>query len=115
MNLVRFIIIWLKILVHDVANNEAGADDGETNADNGVDNSNSSDKNNASNPAENTSGSEAETAPQEENKNETNLVNGMRPKFKEAMDSYEAFYDEYCTFMKKYNDVAVFVWLRIDD
>lgn len=28
---------------------------------------------------------------------------GMRPEFKEAMDSYEAFYDEYCDFMKKYN------------
>ena len=27
----------------------------------------------------------------------------MRPEFKEAMDSYEAFYDEYCEFMKKYN------------
>lgn len=30
------------------------------------------------------------------------LVDGMRPEFKEAMDSYEAFYDEYCDFMKKY-------------
>ena len=32
------------------------------------------------------------------------LVDGMRSEFKEAMDSYEAFYDEYCDFMKKYND-----------
>lgn len=30
------------------------------------------------------------------------LVDGMRPEFKEAMDSYEAFYDEYCDIMKKY-------------
>lgn len=30
------------------------------------------------------------------------LVDGMRPEFKEAMDSYEAFYDEYCNIMKKY-------------
>lgn len=30
------------------------------------------------------------------------LVNGMRPSFKEAMDSYEAFYDKYCEIMKKY-------------
>lgn len=30
------------------------------------------------------------------------LVDGMRPEFKEAMDSYEAFYDEYCDVMKKY-------------
>lgn len=34
----------------------------------------------------------------------TDLVDGMRPEFKEAMDSYEAFYDEYCNFMKKYAD-----------
>lgn len=31
------------------------------------------------------------------------LVNGMRPEFKEAMDSYEAFFNEYCEFMKRYN------------
>lgn len=32
------------------------------------------------------------------------LVEGMRPEFKEAMDSYETFYNEYCDFMKKYAD-----------
>ena len=26
----------------------------------------------------------------------------MRPEFKEAMDSYEAFFDEYVAFMEKY-------------
>lgn len=30
-----------------------------------------------------------------------NLVDGMRPEIKEALDSYEAFFDEYCNFMKK--------------
>ncbi len=30
-------------------------------------------------------------------------VNGIRPSFKEAVDSYEAFFDEYCAFMEKYN------------
>ncbi len=30
------------------------------------------------------------------------LVDGMRPEFKEAMDAYEAFYDEYCEFLKAY-------------
>lgn len=30
------------------------------------------------------------------------LVNGMRAEFKTAMDGYEAFFDEYCAFMKKY-------------
>lgn len=28
----------------------------------------------------------------------------IRPEFKEAMDNYEAFFDEYCEFMKKYNE-----------
>lgn len=27
---------------------------------------------------------------------------GIRPEFREVMDSYEAFIDEYCAFMKKY-------------
>ena len=30
-------------------------------------------------------------------------IAGIRPEFKEAMDSYEAFYDEYCHLMKQYN------------
>ena len=30
------------------------------------------------------------------------LVDGMRPEFKEAMDAYEAFYNEYCDFMVEY-------------
>ena len=29
---------------------------------------------------------------------------GIRPEFKEAMDSYEKFFDEYVAFMKKYNE-----------
>ena len=28
---------------------------------------------------------------------------GIRPEFKAAMDSYEAFYAEYCDFMKKFS------------
>ncbi len=38
-----------------------------------------------------------------ENEN-AELVNGMRPEFKEAMDSYESFYNEYCDFLKKYSE-----------
>lgn len=34
----------------------------------------------------------------------TGLVDGMRPEFKKAMDSYEEFMNEYCDFMKKYAD-----------
>lgn len=37
-----------------------------------------------------------------ENDTSDALSNDMRPEFKEAMDSYEAFYDEYCEFMKKF-------------
>lgn len=40
--------------------------------------------------------------PSEDTTSSGELVNGMRPEFKEAMDSYEAFFDEYCGFMKKY-------------
>lgn len=29
-------------------------------------------------------------------------VNGMRPEFRQAMDSYEEIMNEYCDFMKKY-------------
>lgn len=29
-------------------------------------------------------------------------TDGIRPEFKEALDSYEEFFDEYCEFMKKY-------------
>ena len=31
-------------------------------------------------------------------------VDGMRPEFKKAMDSYEEFMTEYCEFMKKYGE-----------
>ena len=31
-------------------------------------------------------------------------INGLRPEFKEAMDAYEAFYDEYCDFMLEYKE-----------
>lgn len=41
----------------------------------------------------------------EEDIQETDITsNGIRPDFKEAMDAYEAFYDEYCDFMKKYSE-----------
>lgn len=33
---------------------------------------------------------------------ESGLVDGMRPEFKEAMDAYEDFYEDYVAFMKKY-------------
>ena len=30
------------------------------------------------------------------------MIDGMRPEFKEALDSYEEFMDEYCEFMEEY-------------
>lgn len=56
-----------------------------------------------SKPLETTQPTEA-TMSTGETKPTTSLVNGMRPKFKDAMDAYEAFFDEYCDFMKKYNE-----------
>lgn len=43
-----------------------------------------------------------ESTKEETTSSSENLVDGMRPEFKEAMDSYEAFYDEYCDFMEEY-------------
>ncbi len=43
-----------------------------------------------------------DTEKEKDSDSNTELVDGMRPEFKAAMDSYEAFYDEYCEFMKKY-------------
>lgn len=35
---------------------------------------------------------------------DTTPVSGIRPEFKEAMDSYEAFFDEYIAFMEGFSD-----------
>lgn len=43
-----------------------------------------------------------EVSPTKDNSSE--LVNGMRRDFKSAMDSYEAFYDEYYEFMLEYKN-----------
>lgn len=41
---------------------------------------------------------------EEQSSDTSNLIDGMRPEFKQAMDSYEAFMNEYCDFMKKYEE-----------
>lgn len=42
--------------------------------------------------------------PSEEPKDEpSDLVDGMRPEFKEFMDRYEEFYMDYCDFMERFN------------
>ena len=56
---------------------------------------------------EETTAPEVTTVPEETTAPEDTspeLIDGMRPDFKEAMDSYEAFYDEYCEFMTEYKE-----------
>lgn len=56
--------------------------------------------------AEENEPSTEETEQEESNSNDdgadTELVDGLRPEFKEAMDAYEDFYTEYCDFLKEY-------------
>ena len=59
--------------------------------------------NNSNNSTENNDNNNNSDTGNSSNTNSGELVNGMRPEFKEAMDSYEAFFDEYRAFMKKYN------------
>lgn len=58
-------------------------------------------ENDASEKAEETQGSENVVT---ESSDESGNVDSddIRPEFKEAMDSYEAFYDEYCDLLKQY-------------
>lgn len=45
------------------------------------------------------------TAPtKSETQNDSEMVDGMRKEFKDAMDSYEKFFDEYIAFMEKYTE-----------
>lgn len=48
--------------------------------------------------------SDEQTFPEAEEGVEETTSSGIRPEFKEAMDTYEAFYDEYCELMKKYKE-----------
>ena len=54
---------------------------------------------------------EKETSSENTDNVDVTLVDGMRPEFKEAMDSYEEFYEEYCEVLKQYmedpTDLAV--------
>lgn len=45
-----------------------------------------------------------ETKEPDHNENIGDVADGIRSEFREAMDSYEAFYTEYCVFMKEYNE-----------
>ena len=43
---------------------------------------------------------ETSSTPETESETTVQVSNGIRPEFKEAMDAYEAFYKDYCDFMK---------------
>lgn len=60
-----------------------------------------------------TSGESLENT-EEEKTDAGELVDGMRAEFKEAMDSYEEFFDEYCAFMKKYKESGSAVSMLTD-
>lgn len=47
---------------------------------------------------------ETSSTPETESETTVQVSNGIRPEFKEAMDAYEAFYKDYCDFMKKYSE-----------
>ena len=47
--------------------------------------------------------SDNESTEEDENVSSGELDNGMRPEFKEALDSYEEFINDYCDFMKRYS------------
>lgn len=61
-----------------------------------------------SKPSETSSNQNSITKPSETNSNQDSITkptnDSLRPDFKKAMDSYEAFMDEYISFMKKYKD-----------
>lgn len=46
--------------------------------------------------------SQDQTAPQTEAPTEETTASGLRPEFKQAMDSYESFYNEYVDLLKQY-------------
>lgn len=60
----------------------------------------SKENNIVSEPENDTEAEESAEPVEEEGKNLAK--DSIRPEFKEALDSYEAFFDEYCAFMKKY-------------
>ena len=56
----------------------------------------------SSEPEETEATEPSEEVPTTESGEESELIDGLRPEFKEAMDAYEDFYGEYCDFMVKY-------------
>ena len=66
-------------------------------------NKNSTENTNASSISNTITNNNSSTNINNENKTPSN-TSGLRKEFKEAMDSYETFMDEYIAFMKKYTN-----------
>ena len=62
------------------------------------------DKNQSEEDVQEETSSKAEDDQNADSSSSSQIETELRPAFKEAMDSYEAFYDEYCDFMKKYQE-----------
>lgn len=69
-----------------------------------TDESGASESTQTAEPSADTADAEPFAAEEETPDPKATTADGLRADFKEAMDSYEAFFDEYVTFMKKYNE-----------
>lgn len=65
-------------------------------------------------PAEETEEPEDTEEPKDTEEPDEELVDGMRPKVKKAIDEYEASMDEYCAFMRKYYDSGEPISMLVD-
>ena len=54
-------------------------------------------------PTETEAQTTAPVVTEETETTQAELIDGMRPEFKNAMDSYEEFMNEYCEFMEEYD------------
>ena len=89
-----FNTMWIRIDEPE-ENTVPETNDSNNNSNNTSNNNNNNSNNGSNNDKDNTENTNAPSSGE--------MVNGMRREFKDAMDSYETFFDEYCNFMKKYN------------
>ncbi len=82
---------------YDLGSSEEEDETGDTEKDT----TETSDSKQTTSEEETTQASETTAAPETDGEE---LIDGMRPDFKDAMDAYETFYDEYCEFMAEFND-----------
>ncbi len=76
---------------------------GNNNIDIYIETSDDDDQTVTENPSSSDTNTNTNTNTEKPSSNDSNMVDGMRKEFKDAMDSYEKFMNEYVAFMKKYN------------